>query len=672
MEKTSETIFEKQNDYLNIINTILTSYNVIKNSGKDDTDDIEKIITEEMMGTFISHFKSDPINLSNLISFNQLSGSFQFDGEFNKEYQYKYFLMYIFFRFLVLLKDKKDIELISLVNKLLCKLSWKEFNIEHIKIIAKFYLVLALKRDSLDIKKQNYLIRHVNFIELSISLMTNVFSIKESLTTEDVEELCDYLNYFVEIILKKNVNKMLLADKLTIFPFMTLIRKINESPQVTHGLFQLILSINIEIFGFRFKKTLMEGMINDFKEVLINYDTKDNLQSLLSNLNMSNIHIKYLSTCNEMEFDVKSKDPYRFQSSLIFNHFHPNGFKINHLNSKRQTVVFGIKQIDQLIKNNMTIGLLSFYNFEHAEKDSALYSLVIEKQNLILKQFYPKPEKLNQYPLGEIKLLQSYIFILQIEKFSKTNINKNTQEKFNVLFTFSSNHSKDIITQELYFPWTDSYQLDWCFGISLKEKMSLKMKNNDQDAFDFKKVHKFIGEFGPIIVFSDLLSKKQEDLIRMLKGDYYQFLIDKRYEYNFNTKYYDSQINILFNDNSDFTNNTSNMIEKVYCFIHPLCFQYQNDQRSYLSSGSLYINWDILHLFQEENINFKIQLLAPLSSPFISQMNSTLLQFIKYEGLTYLQLHLEYYYQLLLLNQFPIEKINEIITQLYVFYSFNI
>ena len=638
----------------------------------------------------------DESNLKYLSKFNlNLKNS-----NLNNEQLFKYFLLHIFNYFEKHNnKQNKKEELLKIYNSinflidLFSNLYNRNlFHINHFEIFSRLLLLFSIIH--IKEKKYNYdniykdnLIKNIMFIPLSFNIIKNTFiNKKKKISKKEEISISNYFEFFDELILTNNISNLNLLRRyeskiLNIIECIYLIN--SESNELNRNLENFISKLYI--FNFTMKD-LMSPFLNITKNSLVNFNN-NSLEELNQKMSIDNFMINYFLKIFEKEKNLYSLDTYKLNE----------GFYLGDDNC-------GINVIIKKFKNDEKTFFFSF-NFIPINNIENYSIITFQKENNIYFSInLIKNKNSNNYELlininsknilTEITIIPEQTYLFAISFFTK--------KKFIINYIGGQYKIKQKSYEYSYKDNIDWENFNLCIGCKLQYYSLLKENT-------YLYLNTFKGFVGPFIVFNNSYSKEKEiiiDYIFKLKGKYGNFiynnynmrsiLIFEEYDYVYENilKYFESQ--------------KKNIQSDIELYIYPESFKKKfidNIDYLYLYNGkeicltkikkknlntyekiNKKVKFDLQYDedYIQENENFanlnkfdkNIQLEIPLnfnSKFFIFKNKNTFSEFLKMDGIKFLILHLNFYYQIIIFldksekeqkgNQF-----DKLIDSMYIFF----
>ena len=568
---------------------------------------------------------------------------------------------------------------------------------DNFEIFLKFLIILSISKKEIVNKNDN--LANTMFLKECINIIKKVYQkIYEAQNeyTEKQEKIINNIILFIRenIIDYSNnkpiniINKSFLSNNdyytTSIIDIVFIISKMKKI-EITDNLIELLA--NIYSFSFKYEN-MMNSIIKTLEPLLINLNIKK-LEVINSELNISNFPIKLLNKMNEKEEMILKEDPT----------FLKKGF---YLGNK----VCGIcGEIDDLKEDFMLIfgfSLQEINNQIHNIKEWTLINIRNDKNESKLKISLLEIDNIkNQYNLiikTSKKSYKTQIIVLS----KKTYI-----FSFNVTSSFTGGTSLKIYYTNGSGPdgpkinEIDKLSIDSLNDKNYKIYIGCDIKDDKKVPLDLEKEYynTFTGYIGTVIILNPkkISKKNTQDIPKKFlnfKGDYDSIILmalgtndNKSCLFNNENKCNNNHIQ---NRLKEITENSFDFIESLKILISSESFKLieYKDEIDYLN---IYNNYDLYEQFKKTNIrarqnylnlkqkknNLKNKMIIIFTSYFncrfhIFENKSTLDEFMKYDGIHFLCLLFEYYYQIISMiensndinehkeNNSPITNINSV------------
>lgn len=570
---------------------------------------------------------------------------------FNKTITLNYLIIIIYYHFTITTDKSKFNNYLSHGTKIIAKL-FREglFSINEVVTIAKLLLILGLYNKKEDSNKRdsqgrlNKIIINPKLIKYGFNLINDSFLLRDMLTNEEIYGINSFIDYFNDYVLANNDNSIMLSKVFDHFPLLSLIKKQsielnsnNSNNNPMQLLSESLLNIYIHLFKFNFNNKLMKNIIEGIKDILINYRSKSEM-ILFGDLSLANIQIDYLKNCHIIEDQNLKKDNCQFPNGFLFQEKRKNVFKINLTSLPELSIIFGIKSLD-LNNQKEKKCLMFFANFAL----EPFISLVLEhnKLNLEINTNKKNPVIETFHTNIAIKPFISYVLIIQFAyiKSSKATLIKISTNDNQKNETKVTNLGK-VINLNCYIG---------CLYIKTERKSETTSKEKQ---VEIKYLNRFIGEIGTIIFLSTVMNENQEKLFKSLKGYYELGLFYGRFDMRNIRKYLWNYEN---NEEMVYEEYNYNLKESIYAVVSPMNFQliekgaidkFATTKKKVVYQYSYLRNIKNNNMFTQNN-KFEIIDSLETNRMILLQRNRTVIEFFKLNGLSFLSLNLEYYYQLL-------------------------
>ena len=541
---------------------------------------------------------------------------------------------------------------------------------DHLEALLKFVIILSMANNNSKVPNMNDNITNMMFLVQSIKIIklifNKLFQSKQQLKERQKELMKNIITFIKDKIIGYSDNKPLnIINKLYLanndYYTTSLLNLNNIMTQIRDEQIKKIyieLLTNIYIFSFRYDN-LMTNLLKIIEPLFLNIDKKD-FREINNELYKITIILGFINELIKREDKTLQSEPLLREGFFLGNKVCGITSDIDVLEDEF-SLIFGFclyeTNSSKAIKEWTLINIRSKEN-KNKEKISQIKIWLSKKDNS------DKEYKLNISDQRQnhdtniiIKSKQNYIFAF--------NFVKNKRVKISHICDGSGkiNKTKEI---NLKFNIDNTYLYIGC-DIIKKNNLFEEQSNT------------FFGSIGTVIILNNKkFSKKGEeniDTILSMKGDYASSilitlkdndskidLINNEREFYFRNKdNYDNTMNLL---TGIYNTNKIQFVEVIKTVISPHSFQlvkYQDDidystkNRNYKfkeeSKKEIEIRQNYLNFKQKSSSKTekKIRIFSPFfSSRFnIFENKSSLEEFIKYDGIYYLSLFFEYYYQIL-------------------------
>ena len=633
---------ESYNNFLRMLD--LEKYPKIK--GKEIT----------IIKTFLNNYEFT-FNIAMYIK--QFKGNYNFKIN-NIDFIFKFFLVQLFYLFEKHNSEKKDIKqlkknfktLFIHLNIFLKLYQFGIFKINHYNIYSRTLLLLSIISDELNYFKEDFTIKdntikNSMFLEFSIKITNLLFNTNEN-TLISIEEEKSLISFF-EFLFKKllsngnyqNIHFFQKYDRFicNFIRFSKILNNINSNP-----LFDILLKIYTNYFT---NIPLMDNFIQVIKNCLINFHLKSR-EELKRNLILLNFQIKLIQSLKGNEDVFLLKEVWLNEGFYLGNN--KSGFftKISSKN-KSGTFIFSFNFIPDYKED------ISLLNCQ--KKNEIFFTIRIGKMN---EKYYLNFKFQNNKIIKiEIESNQTYIFIVNIL----------SKEELSIYYIGGINKIK--FQENIKLEKSISFEeFTCCLGCKI-------LYDDKQNNFEL--INTFKGYIGPFLYIQKSINKTDINNILSLKGKYGD-LIYANYNIGNKIKYLDKYYLKSYNKNSYIELmkelSKSSFYKDIIRTIYPLSFEdnyfdeidlmqqdnkyysfysesTQKKLRKYLSKNNFLINTEgdfpKLQPYEYEliinNIIYTIQHFNIQFHPF--KIKNSIPEFLKYDGLKLISIHLEYYYQIL-------------------------
>ncbi len=624
------------------------------------------------------------------------------NNNLNNKQLFKYFLLHIFYFFEKYNNEQNNKEefskIYNSINSLIVLFSnlynSNFFHINHFEIFSRQLLLFSLiqikeKKNKCDYIYEDNFIKNIMFIPLSFNIIKNIYiNKKKNISKEEEISISNYFAFFDELILSNNISNLNLLQRyeskiLNIIECLYLINsKSNELNRTLDNFISKLYILNFSMKG------LMSQFLNITKNSLVNFNN-NTLEEFNQKMIIDNFMINYFLNVFIKEQKLYSLDTYKLYEGFYLGSDNCGiNARINKLNNRENTVLFSFNLIP--IKNIENYTIIIF------QKENNIYFSI----NLI------KIKSSNNYELI-IKINSNYFqpnIIIIPEQTYLFAISFFEKKKFIINYIGGQYKIKQKSNEYSYKDKIYLENFNLCIGCKL-EYNTFSKENT------YLYLNTFKGFVGPVIIFNKSYKIEKEtmiDYIFKLKGKYGNFIYN-----NYNMK------NILIFEENDyyyekilkyFKSEENNIQKDIELYIYPESFKNKyidhinylylnNGKEIYLTkikeknlnvdkknNETKNLNLECDKVYIQENANFthlkevenNIQLEIPynFNSKFFNFRNkSTFSEFLKMDGIKFLTLHLNFYYQIIIyFNKSKKEQkdnqSNKLIDSMYIFFIY--
>ena len=620
---------------------------------------------------------------------------------------------FIIYKNVITCKDSKEIKAkyqkLNLYNKLFSKFIFivgsfylsgiiKENQLE---AFLQFLIILSLGMNSNEAPNSNDNIINVMFLVQSIKLIKKIFNkiskIQKTFTKEQ-ETLMNNIIIFIKdkVIAYSDlkpinvINKYFLSnnDRFTtsLMDLIYIIVKMKDN-QINNNFIELISNIYMFSFGY---ENMMLQMLKIIEPLLMNMNKKS-IEEIDSELNIIHFIFDFINELIKREDILFKEEPLLREGFFLGNKICGISSELDNIEDDF-VLIIGFCLYEKYNKANdiKEWTLINIRTKDNKDKDrTSQIKIWLSKIDKSDGQYNLKVSVKNEaFNTGIIiNSKKTYIFAFNFFKNKKLKISYIDKSEENI------NKSNEITLQKFNVDNTNIY-----IGCDIYNKINL-----------VKEANTFLGYIGSVIILNKKkLSKKGDeiiDFILKLKGDYASSILmslgDTEYKVtliNNEEKYYcrnDMIYREVLNKIIECNENASSMkfVESIKAVISPHCFtllQYK-DEIDYLNlynnykafeeakGNSLEVRQNYLDIKQKTSFSKGEKIIKIFSPFFNSRFNIfknkySLEEFIKYDGIYFLCLILEYYYQIMCniknySNQIGLfRKISECIIELIEFF----
>ena len=448
---------------------------------------------------------------------------------------------------------------------------------------------------------------YVKFLIILGSKKSNIFRFAFVLLNKIIASKNDnnISNQIIYNIIKFTKETVVLNNKKKyLLPLMTNIIDLLMFDQVsiTEQTQKAINDLLVQMYLFQYKVNLFFNLLQSSINHFDNTSTEFN-PSL-------NARVSLIYSIISEELNFSQKDPFNFVNGFLFEKKQIDGIELKTFNdftidakttkSKGLTIVFSFKHLHP---KNKKIVLLEVCEcgYDGTVKNNANLRVIIDSNSLFVE------ENKYRFPSGKISTEcipifpnTSYLVILSQQK--QSNGSK-----------ISLNVNGNTYIDESFQTYPSKFDL---YMIKIGTSGVLEKEFN------------FYGYMGSLLVFNECLDEKMVKHIAALKGNYDMLLFSDQ-----NKKYIeqsvDSFIDELFKQQK--------IVEKINGIVSTYGIKVYNEKKKKYKENFL----DLKHL----RFNRKYFYIGKYITPITTKISTT--EFLKFEGLKFLQLHCEYYFQLL-------------------------
>lgn len=637
-------------------------------------------------------------------------GKYKFQkSQLNSDKFIKIILLWLFIDFYKKWKDICDsshkikgimIDFYTSISKIISKLYNENYlDLGHIEIITKFILFLSVFLPSSrgDKMKLNTIIKTDFFIDCSFTIIEYVFldfpNRKGPPKEEEIRFFCNFLEFFQ----KKMINDypenifILTNENWKIFNCFSLGKylTITESKELEKCLINFLCAI----YQFKFSKKCLSIFLSQLKECLVNFDLKPP-EELEKNVKLLSFPLKYLRTQIDLERIFLTQNQFHLEKGFYLGK-KKCGICINSVQFEkgRKIFVFSFNLIPRNNVNEYTIislvkepkldNCLSFSLVKNKtsknEQNSKISNNKGSKKELEKEKERTNPElyklvlrnhneeaDLNIYIIPK----KTYLFVIQIITESTTQVSITYSH-------YSENGNTTTETENIGIPlkfpfFQDSNSTVECL-IGCKIQTDFPSPNYGQDFEKGVLISTFSGYLGSVIILTSQQNEEKVFLkehksfsrdaitplitfpqnILSLKGKYEQFLYFQEGNDMTNQLKYVYEGGIYPRIKLEFEDLNNNYLPKIKLYVSPNNYQLieisnnysKKNKNEYKFVKQNYLNIHPNKLFFKGQ---KSKLNDNFDQKFHTFKNSlTIFEFLKFDGINYLSLHFEYYFQIL-------------------------
>ena len=663
--------------YLNYSNKLLNCYLFEKESINEK----KKLITNRKLSRIIEY-------LIKSLRKKKSNGIYKdYNDEIKKNIN-KFFIIFIFNLFNEIIKYQNELNAnnnkMEILNKLLNKIVYifgrlylgKIIKDENFELILKFFLIFSITKsiESIDFNSnEKYEIINFKFFNSCISLIKNIFNYLFELQNEFTQKQEDIINNII-LFIKNNmidsadkcgrnsyVNRIFLSKndyKTTLLIDLIFIISKTKSKNIINNFIDLLT--NIYSFSFNFEN-IITPMFKQLEPLFANLQKK-NIKEINEELIISDFPISLLDSLIRNENEIKrNKSCFLKQGFYFGNDTSGLSCDINSLENEF-IILFGFR-IEKTKEDKITL-----FSIKNNKERTAQFKLFLKKDyNRKNYEIIVEDKKEQEHSLS-IYISEETNYILAIHFKIGGLMHQTTLKVFFV---------KDKIEQNLEE-----------FKVNIKNGKELKIKNFKNENFtiyfgcEYKsiqensKFNNFSGFLGDIIIINSKNLKNSinniniNEILMSLEGNYSDILsiieenqennifIKKKSANNKKPKFIELKEKIKL-----FGENENKLFDSIKGIISSKFFKLINyqDELDYIKANNKVIDIEKNQFYiQKKYTEFKNKsdplederMIKIYSSIFdknfhIFENKFTLEEFIKYDGIDYLSLLMEYYYQIL-------------------------
>lgn len=523
------------------------------------------------------------------------------EEEYNKEMQMKYWCSFLIALFVIERKSNKSILTISqmkYLSHIILELYLKNLLYhKDVLILLKFLIALGLTKFNSPIKRE-VILSSIKAVQFTIIIIYTVFNGKLSAEEQDI--ISSFVNYFDEYVLSYEYNSTLFYSIEEIKLIMNMISNQGFITVSNKKVVDSLTDLLSKVFNKKFDNKILNCLVEHMKSVLINFHKKT-LPDLIQGMNKGNSIIELIKKMNSNDVIIGKM----IQKGFFFTNSPKSGMYLTVPPHKEFSLMFSFNTHHPYLDASAQT-LISFYNKKNKQQDNENILFLIGIKNGVLMIIVNKEKKSFDIP---VKTNKTYCILLTYSK----------------KFTLYCNEVSSSITADL--KWKEDSKC--CIGYQ-------EMNNQT--------INHFAGKLGSIIFFDVVFKDTTIKMLQSLETEYDKILLSK-YDHSSIEKYdaFHPRLLSLSEINQQTSSSIANLIKWS---ITPEAFMlYQiSDKISY--KYNIYDSFN--HDSGKANKHYRrVNLLYPFSPEFfIFENKITIVEFIKLDGMQFICLHLEYYYQL--------------------------
>ena len=409
------------------------------------------------------------------------------------------------------------------------------------------------------------------------------------------EMIFNIVKFIKDNLIAKN-NQVFLLSKLLDINDLLMFDNVDINKHTQRELTDLLCHMNM----FQFRKKFYDELVHS---TIIHFDNVVNTFTPALNAK-----IQLLQKLFCLETEHISKDAYNFLSGFYFPSRHKEGielskFNYTHENIKHFSFVFSFKSI---IKTEEKVPLIELCELDNKGKRTGhvILRVFIEKNALYIEgkkdMKFPNNNKSKEQMIPIVSNY-SYLIIATLSK-QKNAI------RLCAVKSASKLDLKDMNFKQ--FPSLNTY-----FSVLIGSSCTLQ--------------HTFSGYIGSVLLFNTFFTDDDIDALISMKGNYDTLLYSDQ-----NCQYIQKEYK------KEVRHKLQNLLPYIVGMVTTYGIKDFNREKKLFKENAF--DFDVLNKAQ------KYFTLAPLVKPIKTKMS--IYEFVKYEGVQYLQLHCEYYMQVLELN----------------------
>ena len=580
--------------------------------------------------------------------------------------------------------NKRDKKGLVAFSKLITKLYMlKYLCLDDIETLSKFILTLSLLYRKEIGPIENKVIKIEFFIRWAFTLLRLCFidyPKRNQLSNEEVQMLIDFIDYFKSTFVSEDNMIYFCNRSNSSYTFFNLIYflKLTDSKELKMSILNLFSSI----YMYRFNQPKCYApMIYQLQNCLVNFDQKEK-EEIKKDIDLLNFPIMFLQNQFEQESVQSKQDQLILDNAFYFNHKYC-GILCSSLQlmKEEKTYIFSFKLVPNN-EQNEEYSLLSLHEVTSSNHISQLLKFSLEKNDdVLLNKPGKNPQIVTKHQLSEAQLkdkerekkdhslYKMYLTIKTEKKDLDIYIIPNKTYLFVIEQTYKtmtitySHHIKNNIVRndtEIINVNTSKYDTSLVCLIGCEFIEPLPSKIVDETLLETESA--FSGYMGAVIIIEKGQTKEFAKHILNLKGKYEDSLYFGSYDLSGMYKYYYEDSTLDYgNAKRFFEDPTShireNYIKKIKLHVCPRNFQNLKTDNMYMNSylqamikkRYKIVNFDFIGFKENEIIQGKYRIKSVFHQNFHLVRNSpTLFEFIKFDGINYLSLLFEYYYQILI------------------------
>ena len=545
----------------------------------------------------------------------------------------------------------------------------------YMSVLKSLLLLSTVKVDlNKNISHKNFNIKNYFFYETTFHILLNTFVTCNSntyYTKQHENDLNEFIQYFNNTFIQANMTNVLLIINYSNnnFNLLTLMSSLLSKtfPSTSNELTRSILALLINIYKYNFSYiSCMKQCIHLSMNAYINFNSINTPIQNKTNLHLINFPISFVTSLMKTEMNTNN-DSRIINDMFYFNNKHSCVFMEEFcdfsysyyiistvLYPKDNKDMYTIMQLDKkdesekievaFIKNdNDVITNINKKKIYHPNDNVLNSNNDKKKYKLIIRVCYKKKPQ-NDILIDTCVCIDPYemnVFVIHFDKdkveiYYKGNTNTN-----------NSTFTKNVVNIKVF----TKYKMKLLIGNST---VAFDTNSNNSNS----KNTTFSGCIGPVICFRELNEDKIQHMLA-LDGCYERLLFGDKYDFTHEMKY--NCNNKEFNEALSYFISNPIHIEDVLLYISPRSFQFIPYEDYYINHSHIKTNEISKHVFKKSNyarirstkyLSFKSKfgIFGEHFHQKFAYVKHTLskYEFLRYNGIQFITLCLEFHFQFLL------------------------